>query len=70
MLDAVAGIHEMDGKAVDVSTSIGIAMYPADGQDAETLIKNADIAMYHSKTDGRSGYEFYNAAMPSRAATQ
>ena len=70
MLDAVSGIHEIDGKAIDVTTSIGIAIYPADGQDAETLIQNADIAMYHSKADGRSGYEFYDAAMPSRAATR
>lgn len=36
MLDAVAGIDEMDGHAVEVSTSIGIALYPADGQDADT----------------------------------
>jgi diguanylate cyclase (GGDEF)-like protein/PAS domain S-box-containing protein len=69
MLDAVSGIREIDGYAVDVSTSIGIAMYPADGQDAETLIENADIAMYHSKAEGPSGYEFYSAAMLSRAAT-
>lgn len=65
MLDAVAGIREMDGHAVEVSMSIGIAVYPADGQDADTLIKNADIAMYQVKGNGRSGYQFYDATMPS-----
>jgi diguanylate cyclase (GGDEF)-like protein/PAS domain S-box-containing protein len=68
MLDAVAGIREMDGHAVEVSMSIGIALYPADGQDADTLIKNADIAMYQVKGNGRSGYQFYDATMPSYAA--
>jgi diguanylate cyclase (GGDEF)-like protein/PAS domain S-box-containing protein len=66
MLDAVAGIHEMDGHAVEVSTSIGIAVYPADGQDADTLIKNADIALYQVKGNGRSGYKVYDDTMPSR----
>lgn len=66
MLDAVAAIHEIDGHAIKVSTSIGIASYPADGQDEATLIKNADTAMYHVKGNGRSGYSFFDAAMPMR----
>jgi diguanylate cyclase (GGDEF)-like protein/PAS domain S-box-containing protein len=68
MLEAVAGINIMDGHAVEVSTSIGIALYPADGHDADTLIKNADIAMYQVKGNGRSGYKFYDDTMPSRIA--
>jgi len=68
MLDAVVAISEMDGHAVDVSTSIGIALFPADGHDADALIKNADIAMYQVKGNGRSGYRFYDDSMPSHIA--
>jgi len=42
------------------STSIGLALYPNDGQDTETLTKNADLAMYKSKDNGRNGYSFYS----------
>ena len=46
-----------------ISTSIGIAMYPEDGRDDQTLIKNADIAMYRAKDRGRNGYYFYNPTL-------
>ncbi|HUX69507.1 MAG TPA: GGDEF domain-containing protein [Cellulomonadaceae bacterium] len=65
LLDATAAIREMDGSAIDVSASIGIALYPGDGIDADTLIKNADVAMYQAKANGRSGYRFYDASMPT-----
>ena len=42
-----------------ITVSMGISGYPADGQDAETLIKRADIAMYHAKEQGRDGYQFF-----------
>ncbi|MHB8146015.1 MAG: sensor domain-containing protein [Vulcanimicrobiaceae bacterium] len=48
-----------------ISTSIGIAMYPEDGRDDQTLIKNADIAMYRAKDRGRNGYYFYNPTLES-----
>jgi EAL domain-containing protein (putative c-di-GMP-specific phosphodiesterase class I) len=44
-----------------VGTSIGIAMFPTDGDDAATLLEKADIAMYSVKTGGKSGYQFYEA---------
>ena len=44
-----------------VGTSIGIAMFPTDGDDAATLLEKADIAMYSVKTSGKSGYQFYEA---------
>jgi diguanylate cyclase (GGDEF)-like protein len=44
-----------------VGTSIGIALFPTDGQDASTLLEKADIAMYSVKTNGKRGYQFYEA---------
>jgi diguanylate cyclase (GGDEF)-like protein len=44
-----------------VGTSIGIALFPTDGQDASTLLEKADIAMYSVKTNGKAGYQFYEA---------
>lgn len=46
-----------------VTTSIGIGVYPGDGQDVQTLIKNADIAMYRAKARGRNNYQFFAPAM-------
>ena len=50
-----------DGSRHAVHASIGISMYPADGEDAETLIKHADIAMYAVKASGKGRYRFYHA---------
>ncbi|MCX6052798.1 MAG: EAL domain-containing protein [Campylobacterales bacterium] len=49
------------------SLSIGISIYPNDGTDADTLIKNADAAMYKVKNSGRNNYQFYTADMTERA---
>ena len=46
-----------------VSTSIGISLFPADGDNIETLVKNADVAMYAAKKDGGNNYRFYNHKM-------
>ncbi len=46
-----------------ISASIGISIYPEDGRDDQTLIKNADIAMFRAKERGRNGYYFYNATL-------
>ena len=56
----VVTIHDMD---IFLSTSIGIAMYPQDGDDAETLIKNADLALYQAKGVGKSRVMFCTEAM-------
>lgn len=45
---------------VVVTTTIGISVFPSDGEDAETLLKHADVAMYHAKERGRNGYQFYS----------
>lgn len=55
----------LDGNEVHITVSIGIALYPVDGEDAETLIKNADIAMYTAKEKGKNKYELCTPAMKS-----
>ncbi len=67
MLRAVAETHFIDQHDLHVTTSIGVSVYPDDGQDAETLIKNADTAMYQAKENGRQGYQFFKPAMNVRA---
>lgn len=59
--------HKIAKLELHVTTSIGISVYPTDGQDAETLIKNADTAMYHAKEKGRNNYQFFRSAMNIRA---
>ncbi|MCP4288556.1 MAG: EAL domain-containing protein [Gammaproteobacteria bacterium] len=49
----------VDGYEVFVSFSIGIAIFPEDGQTIDVLVKNSDMAMYHIKTHGKNGYEFF-----------
>ncbi|PSF38362.1 diguanylate cyclase [Aphanothece hegewaldii CCALA 016] len=50
-----------------LKTSIGIAVYPKDGEDAETLLKNADAALYRAKEKGRNRYQFYSSTITSKA---
>ena len=67
MLKAVAEAHPIDQHDLHVTTSIGVSVYPDDGLDAETLIKNADTAMYQAKENGRQSYQFFKPAMNVRA---
>ena len=53
-----------------MSTSIGIAVYPDDGSDTESLLRNADAAMYFAKGRGRNGYQFYSKEMNSKQSAQ
>jgi diguanylate cyclase (GGDEF)-like protein/PAS domain S-box-containing protein len=59
--------HHVGDEQLHVTTSIGISVYPADGEDAETLIKNADTAMYYAKEKGRNNYQFFRNEMNIRA---
>jgi EAL domain-containing protein (putative c-di-GMP-specific phosphodiesterase class I) len=59
--------HAIGDTELHVGASIGISVYPADGLDAESLIKNADTAMYHAKGKGRNNYQFFTSEMNRRA---
>jgi len=63
ILDAVAEPVEVGGHTFGTSASIGISLFPNDGSDFETLLKNADTAMYHIKGSGRNGYRFFTEKM-------
>ncbi len=56
----------VDHHVLHVTTSIGIAVYPDDGQDATSLLKNADAAMYMAKREGRNGFHYFTQAMAER----
>jgi diguanylate cyclase (GGDEF)-like protein/PAS domain S-box-containing protein len=67
ILHTVAEVHTVDHHDLHVTTSIGLSIYPDDGLDAETLIKNADTAMYQAKANGRQSYQFFKPSMNVRA---
>jgi diguanylate cyclase (GGDEF)-like protein/PAS domain S-box-containing protein len=67
MLQAVAGVHPVGQHDLHITTSIGLSVFPDDGLDAETLIKNADTAMYQAKENGRQSFQFFKPAMNVRA---
>jgi diguanylate cyclase (GGDEF)-like protein/PAS domain S-box-containing protein len=70
MLAAVAKTHSIDHHDLHVTTSIGVSVYPDDGVNAETLIKNADTAMYQAKENGRQNYQFFDSTMNLRAVNR
>jgi diguanylate cyclase (GGDEF)-like protein/PAS domain S-box-containing protein len=59
--------HSIDEHHLRVTVSIGLSAYPEDGEDAETLIKNADTAMYHAKQSGRDNYQYFRPDMSLNA---
>jgi diguanylate cyclase (GGDEF)-like protein/PAS domain S-box-containing protein len=67
ILAALAAPYVIGSHTVHVSASIGIVIFPDDSGDADTLLKNADFAMYHAKECGRSNYQFFREEMNVRA---
>jgi diguanylate cyclase (GGDEF)-like protein/PAS domain S-box-containing protein len=67
LLESIARIHSVAGHELQVSACIGISVYPDDGLDGETLIKNADTAMYHAKSKGGSNFQFFHSDMNIQA---
>ncbi len=67
ILTAVGKTHSIDQHDLHITTSIGVSVYPDDGMDAETLVKNADTAMYQAKENGHHSYRFFKSTMDIRA---
>ena len=63
VLDSLAIPFRVENRDLHVSASIGITTYPKDGNDVETLIRNADMAMYHAKEQGKNAYSYYQESM-------
>jgi diguanylate cyclase (GGDEF)-like protein/PAS domain S-box-containing protein len=67
ILKAISAPYEIDEHKISITASIGITTYPDDGEDATTLMKNADLAMYQAKEKGRNNCQFFEPAMNVRA---
>ncbi|TMH64551.1 MAG: EAL domain-containing protein [Betaproteobacteria bacterium] len=67
IIEAVARPLELEQRELALSVSIGVAAMPDDGRDVQTLMRNADIAMYRAKAHGRNRYSFYTRQMSERA---
>ena len=63
VLDAMALPFDLNGEQVTVGVSIGIAVSPVDGDNADELLKNADLALHRAKAEGRGAYRFFEAGM-------
>jgi diguanylate cyclase (GGDEF)-like protein len=66
LVEALSAPYELDGNQIVVSTSIGIALVPSDGNTPDQLLKNADMAMYRAKADGRGTHRFFEPEMDAR----
>lgn len=67
ILDALAKPIQVAGEQVSTTASIGIATFPRDGTDPDSLIRNADAALYEAKARGRDGYQFYSQSVDAAA---
>ena len=67
---AVSAPYELDGHHLLINVSIGIALSPDEGLDADSLLRNADIALYGAKASGRGSYKFFEKAMDDRMKLQ
>ena len=70
LIDAMDQPHLISGHRLRATISVGISIYPDDGMDVETLVKNADIAMYQAKKIGRNNYQMFIPEMNARAVAR
>jgi diguanylate cyclase (GGDEF)-like protein len=66
LVDLLREPYRVEGKNLSLSASVGVAVGPADGEDADNLLKNADMALYCAKADGRGTYRFFEAEIDAR----
>jgi diguanylate cyclase (GGDEF)-like protein len=67
LIESLSAPFEFDGIEMTVGTSIGIALYPGDGENADELLRNADLALYRAKADGRGTHHFFEPEMDRQA---
>ncbi len=67
MIASMQDAFLIDEKEIHASVSVGVALYPGDGESAERLIKNADAAMYHAKREGKNRFQFFSAEIDQSA---
>ena len=68
IIESVSEPVDLDGHPANIGASIGIAIFPDDGDTYDTITKYADVAMYHAKESGRGTYQFFEAAMNENSA--
>jgi diguanylate cyclase (GGDEF)-like protein/PAS domain S-box-containing protein len=68
LLDALAELHRIEQHEIRIGCSIGIAVFPDNGANAELLMRHADLAMYHAKLAGRNNFQFYTQSMTESVA--
>jgi diguanylate cyclase (GGDEF)-like protein len=66
VIEVISEPYEIDGQQVVIGTSVGIAIGPTDGTTPEQLMRNADLALYRAKSDGRGAFSFFEASMDAR----
>jgi diguanylate cyclase (GGDEF)-like protein/PAS domain S-box-containing protein len=67
ILDALSEPFEVEGRRLHASASVGISLFPEDGQTSEQLLMHADTAMYRAKSEGRNGFQFYRRELGQQA---
>src|ERR1700687_2647034 len=67
VVEAIALPYEVDVHQIVIGASVGIALAPEDGDNADTLLKNADMAVYRAKAEGRAAWRFFEPEMDAQA---
>ncbi len=68
IIETLSQPYQIDGHELAISASVGLALYPENGEDIDALLRNADAAMYAAKAAGRARYQFYSSEMNQRAS--